>query len=98
MVSLQREIDEMLAVTRREAEEIRQGARRDAAARVAEERAALAAAEQEAFDRALAEGRNAVEAARSGSEAHLASLRDRLARRHEDSVSIIVRMATEDDT
>lgn len=94
--SLQREIDEMLAVTRREADDIRQRARREASAYVAKERAALAAAEQDAFDRTVADGESEVETARAQRDAALTALRDRLARRHAEAAALVVRMVTED--
>jgi hypothetical protein len=96
IASLQREIDEMLAVTRRETDEMRRRARSDASAYVATERVALAAAEQEAFDRAASEGEREVETARARCQAALTALGDRLARRHTEGVVTVVRVVTED--
>jgi hypothetical protein len=98
IASLQREVDEMLAVTRRETDEIRQRARQQATAYVAKERAALAAAEQEAFDRAVSIGGEEVEAARARHQASIVALQDRLARRHSEAVAAVVRIVTEDLT
>ena len=98
IASLQREIDEMLAVTRRETDEIRRRARQDASAYVAKERAALVTAEQEAFDRAVSDGEREAGAARARCEAALTALADRLVRRHGEAVAEVVRMVTEDLT
>ena len=98
VASLQREIDEMLAVTRREADEIRQRARQQASAYVATERAALTAAEQEAFDRAVSIGDGEIEAACAHQQVSVTALRDRLARRHSEAVAAVVRIVMEDLT
>lgn len=96
IAALQREIDELLAVARREADDIRQRARREASANVTKERAALAAAEQETFDRAVMEGEREIETARAQCQSALTALRNRLARRDAEAAAVIVRMVIED--
>lgn len=96
LASLQREIDEMLAVTRREADEIRQRAKREASRYVSEERAALAAVEAAAFEETLKEGERRLEQAAAANTAALAALRDRLERRLLEAIDAVVASVTED--
>ena len=96
IAALQREVDELLALARRETDEIRQRARQEASASVTKERAALAVAEEEAFERAVTDGDSEIARARALRETGLAALRDRLSRRHSEAVAVVVRMVTED--
>ena len=94
LVSLQREIDAMLAVTEREAAEIRDRARRDTSEHVARERAALASAEQEAFDCELAAADRQLTNVAADGAAALAALRDRLDRLLADAAGVVVDAVT----